>query len=191
MSDWELRTTHPFPIRDEDVLFVASFSDGWVDDPIGWQVRIANYGLLVQRVTFYGHRQDPDVEEYVAELSDGVCESLLAKVSEIGFATLAENYHGVTDFPIFKLGVRLPNGMLKSVMLECAVSREGQEAVDEGHFFELWDMIHIHAPYKYPERNNEPTRSKRQLKMDARRKRRQIKNQGPSELGPIEDQEGQ
>ncbi len=190
MSDWELRTTHPFPIRNEDVLFVASFSDGWVDDPIDWQIRIANYGLLVQRVTFYG-RRDPDEEEYITELSDESCESLLAKASEIGFASLAEKYHGVTDFPILTIGVRLSDGTLKRVMLECTVSREGQAAVDEGHFFELWDMIHVHAPYKYPKRNNEPTRNKRQLKMDARRKRRQIKKQGPSESGPIEDEEGQ
>ena len=179
----------PFPIRDEDVLCVACSISGFAEDLTDWEVRIADYGLLVQHVDVWELSRKSHFEQRIAELPAGFCDELRDKVAQIGFERFPERYKTTwDDLPSWHIEFRLPDGTIKKVDVECDPNRSGSEAQEVAQFLELWDLIHCHAPYEKPKRKHK--RSGRQIKMDARRQRRIEKKLGSSESGPSDVQEG-
>ena len=175
----------PFPIREEDVLVVAWGFPGFAADLTHWELRIADDGLLVQYVDVWLPGGKKQFEDYISELPEKFCDTLRDKANQIGFERFSERYSTTwDDLPSWHIEFRLADGTRKKVDVECDPNRIGQEAIDVDLFFELWKMIHLHAAYPKPER------SKRQLKMDARRQRRSDGKTERHESGPLDSQEG-
>lgn len=187
MSDlWTLRQ---FPIQEENVLVEASDTPPWPGDGISTSLRIADYGLLVQHVEHYGYGQEKRFDENIVELPDGFCDALQRKAVEIGFEHFRDDYPSpLTSQAWWTIFLRLGTNGMKRVIVQIDPDRNEQEAKEVQQFFELWNMIHLHAPFKRP--YLQPTRSKRQLKMDARRQRRSDGKNERHESGPLDSEEG-
>ena len=185
MSWWP----QPFPIQEDEVLAVAWGFPGFTDDLTMWEVRIADYGFLVQYVNVLAPGRPSRFEEHVTELPKDFCERLRDKADKIGFARFSGRYPTTwDDLPSWHIEIRMADGTRKKVDVECDPNRTGQAAVEVESFFELWELIHRHAPFQLPEPKR--GRSNRQLKMDARRQRRSDRKNERHESEPLDSEEG-
>ena len=168
---------HPFPMMEDDVLAMAQSCDQTFH--YSWQIRIANYGLLAQQVSSRDSDFRKRVErEFFVELPEGFVDQLTQKIESVGYEHFPRNFEGVLEtFPswTFLMFCR-SNGRLKKCIRSTGDDCDGEQGVLIQRFIELWDLIHLHAPF--PDNSIEGERSKRQQKMDARRQRRDEKKRG-------------
>ena len=89
---FDLQYGRKFSMMDDDVIAMADSYDGYAS----WQIRIANYGLLIEQVEFRQCDGKP-FEEFNVELPDGYVESLQQKAMSVGFASFPDHFETKID----------------------------------------------------------------------------------------------
>ena len=162
---------------EDDVLAMAESCDQTFSH--SWQIRIAKYGLLAQQVSSHDSDFRDRVErEFFVELPQGFVDELTQKIESVGYEHFPRKFEEKMEtYPSWTLGMFCrSNGRLKMCIHGTGDNRDGEQGVLIQRFMELWDLIHLHAPF--PDNSIEGERSKRQQKMDARRQRRDEKKRG-------------